>query len=72
MTDETGNTRLDDLEMRLTFIDDTVTALSTADAEQSLRLRALEQAVRDMRDELQAMRTALGHDGHSEPPPPHY
>jgi SlyX protein len=64
--------RLDDLEVRLTFIDDAVNALSGADAEQSRRLAALEQALRDLRGELRAMRSAVGHDPHSEPPPPHY
>jgi SlyX protein len=64
--------RINDLEVRLTFIDDAVSALSTADADQSQRLLALERALRDLRGELQAVRTALGHDSHAEPPPPHY
>jgi SlyX protein len=64
--------RLDDQEVRLTFIDEAVNALSNADAEQSQRLLAVEQALRDLRGELRAMRNAMGHDPHSEPPPPHY
>jgi SlyX protein len=64
--------RINDLEVRLTFIDDAVSALSTADADQSQRLLALERALRELRGELQAMRTALGHDSRAEPPPPHY
>jgi SlyX protein len=64
--------RINDLEVRLTFIDDAVSALSTADADQSQRLLALERALRELRGDLQAMRTALGHDSHAEPPPPHY
>lgn len=64
--------RLADLEVRLTFMDDTVTALADADALQSRRLLALEQAVRDLRAELASIRTGLAHDPHSEPPPPHY
>jgi SlyX protein len=64
--------RLQDLEVRLTFLDDAVTALSDADAELSKRLLAIERALRDMRNEVSALRDASGHDPHSEPPPPHY
>lgn len=72
MTERSDDARLTDLEMRLTFIDDTVNALSSADTAQSRRLLALEQAIADMRNELRAMHSAPEHDGHSEPPPPHY
>lgn len=64
--------RLTELEVRLAFIDDTVQALVTADAEQSLRLAALEQIVRDLRSELATMRAGQVGDPLSEPPPPHY
>jgi SlyX protein len=64
--------RLTELEVRLTFIDDAVQALTAADAEQSLRIAALERLVRDLRSELATVRTSQGHDPHSEPPPPHY
>jgi SlyX protein len=64
--------RLTELEVRLTFIDDSVHALGTADAEQALRIVALERIVRDLRNELAAMRSDDSHDPHSEPPPPHY
>lgn len=64
--------RLTELETRLTFVDDTVNALSDADTLQSRRLLALEQAIRDMRNELSSVRSAVGHDPRSEPPPPHY
>ncbi len=64
--------RLDDLEVRLTFIDDTVAGLADADVVQSRRLHALEQAMHDLRAELADMRAALGDDPHAEPPPPHY
>lgn len=72
MSDTLITERLADLEVRLTFVDDTVTALANADASQSRRLLALEQAMRDLRAELASIRAALGHDPHSEPPPPHY
>ncbi len=72
MHDDTLRDRLVDIETRLTFMDDTVTALADADATQARRLLALEQAVRDMRAELASMRASLGDDPHAEPPPPHY
>lgn len=64
--------RVDELEVRLTFIDDTVQALAAADAEQSMRIEVLERMLRDLRSELVTMRLAQGSDPHSEPPPPHY
>lgn len=64
--------RLTELEVKLSFIDDSVNALSTADAEQSRRLLAIERALHELRTEVGALRTALGHDSSVEPPPPHY
>jgi SlyX protein len=64
--------RLDDLEARLTFLDDTVNALAAADAEQALRLVALERLLHDLRGELVTLRSVHGADAHGEPPPPHY
>jgi SlyX protein len=64
--------RLTELEVRLTFVDEAVQALTTADAEQSLRIAELERVVRELRNELASVRTGHGHDPHSEPPPPHY
>ncbi|GAB2570982.1 SlyX family protein [Dyella jejuensis] len=64
--------RLTELEVRLAFIDDAVQALIAADAEQSMRIAALERMVSDLRSELATVRTGQGHDPHSEPPPPHY
>ncbi|WP_425598788.1 SlyX family protein [Dyella acidiphila] len=64
--------RLTELEVRLTFVDEAVQALTVADAEQSLHIAALERLVHDLRTELASMRTGQGHDPHSEPPPPHY
>ncbi|OOG49016.1 SlyX family protein [Rhodanobacter sp. C01] len=63
--------RLDEMEVKLTFIDDTVHALATADAKLSLRMAALERALRELRGELATMRVAQADDPHDEPPP-HY
>lgn len=64
--------RLTELEVRLTFIDDTVHALGAADAERALRIAALERIVRDLRSELASVRIGASNDARDEPPPPHY
>lgn len=64
--------RIDEMEVRLTFIDDTVQALISADADQSQRIAALERVLRDPRGEMATMRVAQRDDPHDEPPPPHY
>lgn len=64
--------RLTELEVRLSFVDETVQGLSAADAEQSMRMVALERVLQDLRTELSSMRSGDGQDSHSEPPPPHY
>ena len=64
--------RLDEMEVKLTFIDDAVQALTLADAEQSQRIAVLERALREMLRELSSMRTSQAEDPQSEPPPPHY
>ena len=72
MSDDTLQQRLTELEVRLTFVDDTVNALASADAELSMRLALLEDVIRGLRNELSSLRSSQGHDPHSEPPPPHY
>jgi SlyX protein len=69
---DTLEQRLTEMEVKLTFIDDTVHALASADADQSIRIASLERALRDLRGELSSMRIAHSDDPHSEPPPPHY
>ena len=64
--------RLEEMEVKLTFIDDAVQALTSADAVQSQRLALLERTLRDLRGEMAAMRVSQGDDHHDEPPPPHY
>lgn len=72
MSDESLHQRLTELEVRLTFIDDTVSALAGADADLSMRLAMLEDVIRSLRSELSSLRVSQGSDPHSEPPPPHY
>ena len=64
--------RLTELEVRLSFIDDTVNELSSADAEIARRLDRLERAMRDLRSDLANTRAGIGGDTANEPPPPHY
>jgi len=69
---DTLEQRLTEMEVKLTFIDDTVQALAWADAEQSMHIASLERALRDLRGELSSIRMGSGDDPQSEPPPPHY
>jgi SlyX protein len=69
---ESVDDRLNELEVRLSFIDDTVNGLSSADTEIARRLDRLERAVRDLRSDLINMRAGIGSDPVNEPPPPHY
>jgi SlyX protein len=69
---DTLEQRLTEMEVKLTFIDETVHALASADADQSIRIASLERALRDLRGELSSMRIGHSDDPHSEPPPPHY
>lgn len=64
--------RLTELEIKVTFMDETVRALADADADQSRRIVALEGLLRAARTELAALRQSQADDPHLEPPPPHY
>lgn len=64
--------RFADMEMRLTFLDDAVSALGDSEAAQSRRLLQLENALGELRRELTSLRSSLADDMHDEPPPPHY
>ena len=59
MSDDSLQQRLTELEVRLTFIDDTVSALASADAELSVRIAALEEVIRGLRSELSSLRCQL-------------
>ena len=70
--DDALERRLAELEVKLTFLDDTVNALAQADVDQAMRMAVLERALRELRGELSSMRSGSTDDPHSEPPPPHY
>lgn len=63
--------RLDDMELRLTFLDDAVSSLGDSEAMQSQRLLQLENALSELRRELASLRTSLS-DNVQDEPPPHY
>jgi SlyX protein len=63
--------RMNELELKLTFLDDAVASLNDTEAQQSQRLLKLENALKELRQELAALRTSLSDDVHDEPPP-HY
>ena len=72
MTPTPPDERLDDMELRLTFLDDAVSSLGDSEAMQSQRLLQLENALTELRRELASLRTSLAEDVHDEPAPPHY
>lgn len=66
-----GNERMDELELKLTFLDDAVASLNDSEVQQSQRLLKLENALGELRRELMALRTSLADDVRDELPP-HY
>lgn len=72
MSIPTDDERMNELELKLTFLDDAVASLNDSEAQQSQRLLRLETALRELQRDLSALRTSLADDVHDEPPPPHY
>lgn len=64
--------RLTELEVKLAFVDDTMTTLNATVSEHDRVLKDIRLAVEQIRAELTGVRTALSHDARDEPPPPHY
>jgi SlyX protein len=56
----------------LSFVDDTLVALSDTVAAHDRQLHALRNALDALRVDLQAVRGTLGQAAQDEPPPPHY
>ncbi|HEX7326555.1 MAG TPA: SlyX family protein [Rhodanobacteraceae bacterium] len=72
MTNIPEDDRMNEVELKLTFLDDAVASLNDSEVQQSQRLLRLENALSELRHELTALRTSLSDDVHDEPPPPHY
>lgn len=64
--------RLTELEVRLAFIDDGVSALNAAVAMQDQTMLGMRREIDRMREDLLGLRSAHGNDTGNEPPPPHY
>lgn len=64
--------RMNELELKLTFLDDAVASLNDGEAQQTRRLLQLENALTELRRELASLRTSLVDNVHEEGPPPHY
>ncbi len=64
--------RLTELEVRLAFLDESVTALNAAMADQDRLGMQMRLELERMRGELVGLRSSLSIDAGSEPPPPHY
>jgi SlyX protein len=62
---------MNELELKLTFLDDAVASLNDGEAQQTRRLLQLENALAELRRELASLRTSLV-DNVQEEPPPHY
>ena len=64
--------RLTELEVRLAFLDESVTALNAAMADQDRTSMQMRLELERMRSELVGLRSSLSVDAANEPPPPHY
>ncbi len=66
--------RLTELEIRLSFIDETISGLLDVDVDRARRMLVLENTVAELRRELATVQTTLAGagDARHEPPPPHY
>ena len=69
MTQPSADDRLNDLETRQAFQDDTLQALSDVLAQQQQRIAALEKTVERLIEQLNERPDDTVED---EPPPPHY
>jgi SlyX protein len=64
--------RLNELEVRLAFVDDTMATLNATVSAHDRVLNDMRLALERLRVELSGVRTALQQDARDEPPPPHY
>ncbi len=64
--------RLNELEVRIAFIENTMQALDGAVAAQDRFIAQFQREFELLRGELAQVRVALADDVGDEPPPPHY
>ncbi len=64
--------RLDDLESRIAFQEDTLDALNAIVARQDLEIQRLTSIVKSLNGQIKQLTPASTEDMADEPPPPHY
>ncbi|UTW14037.1 SlyX family protein [Marinobacterium rhizophilum] len=64
--------RLDDLESRIAFQEDTLDALNAIVARQDLEIQRLTSIVKTLNGQIKQLAPASAEDMADEPPPPHY
>lgn len=64
--------RLIELEMRFSFLDDTLVTLNEVVIQQARKVENLAEIITALNGELGTVRGMLDHDPAAEPPPPHY
>ncbi|PQA85952.1 SlyX family protein [Hyphococcus luteus] len=72
MSDDALNARLEKLEERSAFQEQTIEDLSQAVTEQWKLLESFKREVSRLNDELKAVEDNFSRGGEREPPPPHY
>ena len=73
MTDSNSlGARLDALEMRIAYQDETIDELNSAVTAQWKQIDALTRLVARLTDQLEETRNTAGFSAQPEPPPPHY
>ncbi|WP_166265082.1 SlyX family protein [Marinobacter caseinilyticus] len=72
MTNQTIEARLDELETRLAFQDDMISALNEQVAQQELDIRKLWEAKQHLKKQLSEVSPSNIRSDADEAPPPHY
>ena len=72
MTDDALKMRIEKLEERSAFQEQTIEELSTALTDQWKLLESFKREVSRLTDELKAVEDNISQGDHREPPPPHY
>jgi len=64
--------RIAELEMRLSFQENALQAMSDEMAKQQLQVKVLTQEIKRLNKALESASSAPSASQHDEPPPPHY
>jgi SlyX protein len=72
MTDSETLARIDALEMRIAYQDQTIEDLNTAITDQWKQIDLLKRLVSKLTDQLEETQNNAGFSAQPEPPPPHY